>query len=79
MWYFGRRVDPLLGIATGVFAFYLNEHNPRTAPAPGESLAEVLNWRLGRLRAEWDARRLSSLERDLERERQANESEASTK
>lgn len=40
-----RSLDPLLGVFTGVFAFYLHQTNPRTAPPPGESLKELIEWK----------------------------------
>ena len=30
---------------TGLLAYYLHETNPRTAPPPGETLAELLRWK----------------------------------
>ena len=38
-------VDPLLGVFTGVFAYYLYENNPRTAPPPQERLLELVRWK----------------------------------
>lgn len=40
-----RYVDPLLGVFTGVFAYYLHETHPRTAPPPGQRLTELLEWK----------------------------------
>lgn len=40
-----RALDPFLGVFTGVLAFTLHERNPRTAPPPGETLAELLRWK----------------------------------
>ncbi|KAH7106827.1 hypothetical protein BKA62DRAFT_765403 [Auriculariales sp. MPI-PUGE-AT-0066] len=72
----GRRADFMLGIATGCLAFYMNEHNPRTAPAPGESLYEAVGWRVRTWREEWSRtyaeRQQRNLERDLAREREAS-------
>ncbi|XAO24982.1 hypothetical protein I312_103791 [Cryptococcus bacillisporus CA1280] len=39
-----RTLDPLLAVFTGLFAFYLNQNNPRTAPPPGHTLQELLRW-----------------------------------
>jgi len=62
----------MLGLSTGFLAFYLNEHNPRTAPAPGESFYEVATWRVQTWRAAWSRswaeRQQRNLERDLARE-----------
>ncbi|OCB87869.1 hypothetical protein A7U60_g5003 [Sanghuangporus baumii] len=41
----GRSVDSLLGVFTGVFAFYLNQTNPRTAPPRGENLMDLIRWK----------------------------------
>ncbi|KAG8907683.1 hypothetical protein FRB99_002761 [Tulasnella sp. 403] len=51
-----RRLDPLLAVFTGVFAFYLSETNPRTAPPPGETLGELAKWKYDRWKAERDAK-----------------------
>lgn len=40
-----RTLDPLLAVFTGLFAFYLNQNNPRTAPPPGHTLQELLRWK----------------------------------
>ncbi|KAL5529777.1 hypothetical protein ACEPAG_5764 [Sanghuangporus baumii] len=40
-----RSVDPLLGVFTGVLAFYLNQTNPRTAPPRGENLMDLIRWK----------------------------------
>lgn len=40
-----RSLDPVLGVFTGVLAFYLHEANPRSAPLPGESLSELARWK----------------------------------
>jgi non-classical export protein 1 len=41
----GRGLDPLLGVFTGVLAYYLAETNPRTAPPPEDTLRELLRWK----------------------------------
>lgn len=40
-----RTLDPLLAVFTGLFAFHLNQNNPRTAPPPGHTLQELLRWK----------------------------------
>ncbi|WWC72886.1 uncharacterized protein I206_106850 [Kwoniella pini CBS 10737] len=40
-----RTLDPILGIFTGLLAFHLNETNPRSAPAPGHTLSELIAWK----------------------------------
>jgi Non-classical export protein 1 len=44
-------LDPLLGIFTGVFAFYLYEINPRTAPAPEQKLDYLVRWKIEKYQA----------------------------
>ena len=39
-------LDPLLGIFTGVFAYYLYETNPRTAPVPEQKLDALVRWKI---------------------------------
>ncbi|WVN87833.1 uncharacterized protein L203_103028 [Cryptococcus depauperatus CBS 7841] len=45
-----RTLDPVLAIFTGVFAYYLNETNPRTAPPPGHTLRELVSWKWADIR-----------------------------
>ncbi|GLB34888.1 putative non-classical export protein 1 [Lyophyllum shimeji] len=40
-----RGLDPLLGIFTGFFAYYLHETHPRTALSPDERLSALLRWK----------------------------------
>ena len=40
-----RALDPILGIFTGILAYQLHENNPRSAPAPGHTLRELVGWR----------------------------------
>jgi len=47
-----RGVDPLLGVFTGVFAYYLYENNPRTAPAEYNRLTELVKWKRQKMRRE---------------------------
>lgn len=51
-----RTLDPILGIFTGAFAFYLHEHNPRTAPPPEERLSTLVQWKLAQWRQEREAK-----------------------
>ncbi|KAG8682004.1 hypothetical protein FRC09_017084 [Ceratobasidium sp. 395] len=37
--------DPILGIATGLFAYHLHETNPRTAPPDGQDLRSLIRWK----------------------------------
>lgn len=39
-----KTLDPLLGVFTGFLAYYLHETNPRTAPPPGHSMKELIQW-----------------------------------
>ena len=45
-------LDPLLGVFTGVFAYYLYENNPRTAPAERDRLMELVKWKREKIRQE---------------------------
>jgi len=49
-----RALDPVLGIFTGIFAYYLYETNPRTAFLPGEKLPDLLRWKLSKWRQQRD-------------------------
>jgi len=46
-----RTLDPLLGIFTGVFAYYLYETNPRTAPSPEQKLDALVRWKIEKYQA----------------------------
>jgi len=46
-----RTLDPLLGIFTGAFAYYLYETNPRTAPAPEQKLDHLVRWKIEKYRS----------------------------
>jgi hypothetical protein len=39
-------LDPILGIFTGVLAYYLYETNPRTAPIAEEKLDSLVRWKI---------------------------------
>ncbi|CED83747.1 Non-classical export protein 1 [Phaffia rhodozyma] len=45
-----RFADPMLGFATGLLAFTLNETSPRTSPAPGYSMRELISWKMDKVR-----------------------------
>jgi hypothetical protein len=45
-----RGLDPLLGVFTGVLAYYLYETNLRTAPAHEDTLGELFRWKRGKWR-----------------------------
>lgn len=42
-----RTLDPLLGVFTGLLAYYLHETNPRSAPPEGHRLHELVTWKWG--------------------------------
>jgi hypothetical protein len=42
-----RTLDPLLGVFTGLLAYYLHETNPRSAPMEGHRLHELVAWKWG--------------------------------
>ncbi|KAH9966765.1 hypothetical protein BC827DRAFT_1264688 [Russula dissimulans] len=46
-----RTLDPLLGIFTGAFAYYLYETNPRTAPASEQKLDNLVRWKIEKYRS----------------------------
>lgn len=45
-------LDPLLGVFTGVLAYRLYEGHPRTAPPPGQTLSELVQWKWNKRKAE---------------------------
>jgi len=51
-----RTLDPLLGVFTGIFAYYLYETNPRTAPAPEQKLDTLVRWKIEKYKANWAQR-----------------------
>ncbi|KAH8106994.1 hypothetical protein BXZ70DRAFT_1003880 [Cristinia sonorae] len=50
-----KTLDPLVGIFTGVFAYYLYENNPRTAPPQEERLLSLVRWKLAKRNEEAEA------------------------
>ncbi|KAH9935021.1 uncharacterized protein B0H18DRAFT_1114837 [Fomitopsis serialis] len=60
-----RTLDPLLGIFTGVFAYYLYESNPRTALPEDQRLGPLMQWKLDKWRQERE-RKLMSGEQDVD-------------
>lgn len=40
-----RPLDTLLGVFSGVFAYYLNETHPRTARPPEQKLLSLMRWK----------------------------------
>lgn len=51
-YFLASALDPLLGIFTGAFAFYLYEINPRTAPAPEQKLDSLVRWKIEKYQAD---------------------------
>lgn len=49
---FCSALDPVLGVFTGVLAYYLYENNPRTAPPEGNRLVELIKWKRDKSRQE---------------------------
>ncbi|TFK54786.1 hypothetical protein OE88DRAFT_1653275 [Heliocybe sulcata] len=47
-----RGLDPVLGVFTGVLAYYLYETHPRTAPPPDQRLQKLVRWKLSKWRRE---------------------------
>ncbi|KZV69481.1 hypothetical protein PENSPDRAFT_686343 [Peniophora sp. CONT] len=56
-----KTLDPVLGVFTGLLAYYLHETNPRTAPPPDQTLNSLVGWRM-------EKRRQDQLKRDQEAE-----------
>ncbi|EIW85126.1 hypothetical protein CONPUDRAFT_48251 [Coniophora puteana RWD-64-598 SS2] len=53
-----RTLDPILGIFTGCFAYYLYETNPRTERPPEQRLVELVRWKMQKGAVEgtsWDS------------------------
>ncbi|KDQ33524.1 hypothetical protein PLEOSDRAFT_1087856 [Pleurotus ostreatus PC15] len=46
-----RTLDPILGVFTGVFAYYLYETNPRTALPRDQRLTSLVQWKLDKMAA----------------------------
>ncbi|KAI5121388.1 hypothetical protein M0805_001201 [Coniferiporia weirii] len=57
-----KSLDPLLGVFTGVLAYYLHETNPRTAPAPSESLGALVQWK----REKWAMQKLAAQHEEVD-------------
>ncbi|KAG1782598.1 hypothetical protein EV702DRAFT_391435 [Suillus placidus] len=60
-----RGLDPVLGIFTGCFAYYLHETNPRTAAPPDKQLAALVQWKWAKWKREREEK-LNALEREAE-------------
>ncbi|TDL21476.1 hypothetical protein BD410DRAFT_724284, partial [Rickenella mellea] len=63
-----KTLDPVLGVFTGVFAYYLYENNPRTAPPADHKLAELVKWK----REKWQKQRHDRLRAEHERASRAD-------
>lgn len=44
-------MDPVLGVFTGVLAYYLYETNPRTALPPEQKLESLVRWKIEKYRS----------------------------
>ncbi|CAL1704657.1 unnamed protein product [Somion occarium] len=51
-----RTLDPILGVCTGIFAYYLYETHPRTALPEQERLKELVKWKLEKNKREKEAK-----------------------
>jgi len=56
-----RALDPILGVFTGVLAYYLYETNPRTALPPHKTLSQLATWKWDKWKREREER-LQTLE-----------------
>jgi len=62
-----RTLDPVLGVFTGVLAYYLHESHPRTAPPEGSRLVDLLRWKFDPNKGTNPARDAKSIQLDLQR------------
>ncbi|KZT70143.1 hypothetical protein DAEQUDRAFT_725772 [Daedalea quercina L-15889] len=60
-----RTLDPLLGVFTGVFAYYLYENSPRTALPEDQRLMALVQWKRDKWRRERE-RKLMDGEQDVD-------------
>ncbi|OCH92236.1 hypothetical protein OBBRIDRAFT_791470 [Obba rivulosa] len=51
-----RGLDPLLGVFTGVLAYYLYESHPRNEVPPDERLTALIKWKYTKWRNEREQR-----------------------
>ncbi|KAG2157202.1 hypothetical protein DEU56DRAFT_763456 [Suillus clintonianus] len=58
-------LDPVLGIFTGCFAYYLHETHPRTAPPPDKALATLVQWKWAKFKRDREEK-LNALEREAD-------------
>ncbi|CCM04606.1 uncharacterized protein FIBRA_06788 [Fibroporia radiculosa] len=73
-----RTLDPILGVFTGVFAYYLYEINPRSGIAQGDRLSELTAWRWAKWRNErrnklsegGEEEALDAIKKEVEKERE---------
>ncbi|KAA1471097.1 hypothetical protein DENSPDRAFT_746637, partial [Dentipellis sp. KUC8613] len=47
-----RFLDPLLGVGTGLLAYYLYETNPRTEVPEDQRLVPLARWKLDKMQKE---------------------------
>ncbi|EPS98541.1 hypothetical protein FOMPIDRAFT_1051387 [Fomitopsis schrenkii] len=60
-----RALDPLLGVFTGVFAYYLWEANPRTDMPQDQRLTALVQWKRDKWRQERD-QKLMAADQDMD-------------
>jgi hypothetical protein len=53
-------LDPMLGIATGVLAYYLYENHPRTKLPTEKTLGNLVNWKWSKWRREREEKQLAN-------------------
>lgn len=72
-------LDPILGVFTGVFAYYLWETNPRTAMPEDQRLTALVQWKREKWRQEREQKLMAGEQDvDLNAIRAAVEKEAGT-
>ena len=62
-------LDPLLGVFTGLFAYYLYENNPRTAPDERDRLLELVRWKRDKTQREESEKTASQTEGETLKQR----------
>ncbi|KAI0748132.1 hypothetical protein C8Q80DRAFT_1170311 [Daedaleopsis nitida] len=61
-----RTLDPILGVFTGMFAYYLYETHPRTAMPETLRLFSLLRWKRGRWQQERERKLLANSEEPVD-------------
>ncbi|KAI0721083.1 hypothetical protein C8T65DRAFT_632169 [Cerioporus squamosus] len=73
-----RSMDPILGVFTGVFAYYLYEKHPRTAMPEELRLMSLLRWKREKWQQERERKLLATGEETIDWQAIAASAEADT-